>query len=129
MVMPSKSFPVLVHDFGFLMSEGPGRISREQGVVAAAALATDAPPGLVIGRLTANSKLVRFNPTGNDGSQNIVGILGMRQAASATDKVAAYVARLAEVRGLDLTWPNGITQNQLTAAIAQLAALMIIVRV
>ena len=97
MGLPTKTYPVLVHDFGFLMSEGPGRISREQGVVAAAALATDAPPGLVLGQLTANKKLVRFNPAGNDGSQNAMGILGMRAAARTTDLVAAYVARMAEV--------------------------------
>jgi hypothetical protein len=41
---------------------------------------------------------------------------------------AVAITRAAEVRGTDLVWPNGITGAQITAAAAQLAASMIIVR-
>ncbi|MCP4618507.1 MAG: head decoration protein, partial [Bradyrhizobium sp.] len=48
--------------------------------------------------------------------------------ATAADKAAVYHARDAEVKGLALTWPAGISAPNKTAAIAALAALGIIVR-
>lgn len=133
MVMPQRIIPNLVHAWGFLMSEAPGRVSREQGILDGAALTTlaaDAVPGLVLGMITATKKLAPLNLAANDGSQNAAAILGFRVYKRTTDKRMGYVARgPAEVRGLDLTWPAGITTNQKIGAIQQLAVLGIIVRI
>lgn len=67
-------------------------------------------------------------PAAQDGSQRAAGVLLADTDATSADKACVVVARQAEVNGLDLTWPGSITQAQKDAAIAQLAAAGIIVR-
>ncbi|MBW7965311.1 head decoration protein [Bradyrhizobium sp. BR 10261] len=70
-----------------------------------------------------------LNPTATDGTQRAAGIMwsNVTTDGSNTQK-ATVVTRAAEVRGVDLTWPAGITAAQQAEAIRQLEALQIIVR-
>jgi hypothetical protein len=108
----------------YLVGEEPDYRSREVGVISGA----DLWPGTVLGRITANSKLVILAPGAVDGSQNAVGILWGKAFAASADVSATYTSRSASVNGLKLTWPNGITVGQKNTAIAQLLALFIVVR-
>lgn len=66
--------------------------------------------------------------TANDGRATAAGVLFDAVDASAADKSAVFHVRHCEVAASKLTWPAGITADQKTAAIAQLAAVGIIVR-
>ncbi len=126
MPMPTKTFTD-VFEQDFLMSEGPGRLSRDQAILLASADVK--PSGLVLGQITASGKYVILAPAAGDGSQNAAAILLARQKESAAaDQRVTIISRLAELRDLALTWPPGITVNQKAAAIVQLAAKMLIVR-
>lgn len=126
MVMPTKVYGDVGQDMGFLMSEAPGRISREQGVLAAQATRTLG--GTVLGLVTATGKYVPLAPAANDGSQNAAAILGIQRKASTGDLRCALVARQCEVAAALLIWPSGITDVQKKAAEAQLALKTILVR-
>lgn len=105
--------------------------SREAGVVKAG---QTFDLGQVIAALTADGpdlgKLVAFNPAGVDGSETIVGVSQMVVDASDNDVYGVpYSARgavlsLSGLRGLD-----ALTAPQKAAALAQLTALGLIVRV
>lgn len=76
----------------------------------------------------SNVKYAALNLAATDGSQRAAGVLyDTARAASADVKATAHV-RDCEVNGLVLTWPAGITTDQKAAAVAELAALGIIVR-
>lgn len=107
------------HTAEFLLSEGNGSISREVGILAANVAAI--PSGTVLGRVTATSKLVPYSNAAADGSQAAVGVLYANAAISATDQDVTYIARSAEVTGVELTGADA-------AAVTDLAALGIVVR-
>ena len=73
-------------------------------------------------------KLALLNPAATDGTEVAVAILYSLATVSAGDVSKTVTARNAEVNGLCLTWPAGITTLQQTTAMQQLAALDIIVR-
>lgn len=75
-----------------------------------------------------SGKYVALNLTGVDGSEIAAGILFDNVNATAGDQEAVVDVRDCEVNGTEITWPTGIDANQKAAAIAQLAALGIIVR-
>lgn len=75
-----------------------------------------------------SGKFTQFNLSGADGSQHAVAILRDDCDASGGDKSCVVIARAQEVIESKLTWPAGITTNQKNAAIAELAAVGIIVR-
>ena len=101
--------------------------SRDVAVVATGGSAVYVA-GTVMGKITASGKLTILAPAASDGSQNAAAILFGPVDATSADVSATITSRLAEVNGLCLTWPSGITTNQQNAAIAQLVALGIIVR-
>lgn len=109
----------------FLVSEANGDLSRDAAVIAAGAHLV---AGAVLGRVTASGKYVRLAPAAADGSQNAAAILYGPAAAASADQRGVVISRSAEVNGNLLTWPTGITAPQRAAAIAQLAALGIIIR-
>lgn len=74
------------------------------------------------------SKYVPLNEAGTDGSQIAAAILGNTIDASGGDTKVAVLIRAAEVNASELVWPSGITANQITAALAQLATAGIIAR-
>jgi hypothetical protein len=109
----------------YLVSEHDGSFSRDVAVIAAGA---NLVPGTVLGKVTASGKLTILAPGASDGSQTAVAVLYGPANAAAADVKQTITARSSEVNGLVLTWPAGITNNQQTAAITQLASVGILVR-
>jgi hypothetical protein len=86
--------------------------------------ATDFVSGDVI-RITVaagSGKLKEYNPANTDGSEVPVGVLYDDVDASAADKPAALVARMAEVNKQELVWFSGASAPQQVTALALLAA-------
>lgn len=110
----------------YLVSEANGFRSREVGIIASGSGKLDA--GAVLGRVTASKKLVPLAPGASDGSQTAVAILYEACDATSADVRRTTTARDAEVQAAVLVWPVGTTDNQKTAALAQLAALGIAAR-
>lgn len=74
------------------------------------------------------AKYTQLNLTGTDGTEAAAAILWDYTDASAADAPAAVITRNAEVKGVALTWPGGITAAQKAAATQQLAAQGIVIR-
>ncbi len=109
----------------FLVSEGNNTISREQ-VPVAANLTME--PGTVVGKETATGEFKPLDPAASDGTENAAGILYAGKVTDASGGDGVIIARLAEVVDSLLIWPAGITDEQKTAAVDQLAGLDIILR-
>lgn len=75
-----------------------------------------------------NMKVGPLDLTADDGTQAAYGILYARVDATSADARGTAITRHAEVNGVDLIWPDGITSGQKAAAVAQLADRGIIVR-
>lgn len=125
--MPPIVFDNRLHDFGFVVSEGNGQKSREQGILAADAVNVR-QPGTVLGKLTANGRLVPYNPAGADGSENFAGILGFRTEPSAATTRVTYFARDGEVNRKKLVYVNALDAAQQAALEAAMAEQDIVVR-
>lgn len=126
MPMPTLVFGDVGQDFGFLMSEAPGRITREQANIGP--LTSVAKGGTVLGLITATNVYVPLNPAAADGSQNAAAILGIRRKASTKAQRCAIAARDCEVAADLLIWPAGMSQAAIKAAEAALATKTILVR-
>jgi hypothetical protein len=81
--------------------------------------------GTVLGKITASNKYVILAPGASDGSEVAAGILRGNTDASGGDVATVIHNALAKVRDENLTWPDGISAGEKTAAIAELAALHI----
>lgn len=121
--MPTFNEPIYAAEF--LLSEANGDRSRSAETVASG---QNLRAAAVVGRITAGGQIRELQPAAADGSQNAVGILYAAVDATSAAQRGVMVARDAEVNAAMLQWPTGITTPQRTAAIAQLAALGIIVR-
>jgi hypothetical protein len=75
-----------------------------------------------------SGKATQLNVAAQNGSQYAAGILLDAVDATSADKACVLIARDAEVIDAEIVWPGGITGPQKTAAIAQLAALGIVLR-
>lgn len=74
-------------------------------------------------------QVVAYNVAGTDGSQRVAGIMWDNVTTDGSNLGSAVViTRAAEVRGVDLVWPGGITAIQKADGIRQLEKLGIIVR-
>lgn len=82
---------------------------------------------VTVSQLTGEKWLV-LTPAGTNGSQFAAGILGAAVDASAADAAGVVISRSAEINGNELVWPGSITAAEKSVAIAQLAALGIIIR-
>lgn len=78
--------------------------------------------------VSGSGKYVAYNQDGADGTESAAGVLYANTDATDADQSAVAIVRDAEVNGNDLTWPADIESAEETAAIAQLAAIGIIVR-
>jgi hypothetical protein len=72
--------------------------------------------------------VVALNLGASDGSQNAAGVLLYTTDATAGAVKTTMIAREAVLSSFGLTWPAGITEAQMDAAVAQLAAKGIMVR-
>lgn len=93
---------------------------------------TDPTPGeafeVTVTEAAASDKYVQLDPAGTDGRQHAAAVLYDTANASTADVNATANVRDCEVNGLSITWPAGITSDEKAAAIAELAALGVIVR-
>lgn len=116
----------------YLVSEANGTRSRE---VVTIAEGVHALPGTVLGKVTATGHYVPLDPANGsgegqspDGSQTAVAVLFAEVDATLGEKPGVITARDAEVAAHALLWPTGITEQQKTAALAQLAQAGIVAR-
>jgi hypothetical protein len=84
--------------------------------------------GTVVGIITASGKATQVNPAANDGSQTAAGVLVFDVDATGGDTPGVLIARHAICSANRLVWPEGITDPQKAAGIAQLKGLGILVR-
>lgn len=114
------------HPAEFMLTEANGQRSRDNITIGQN---QNFVPGTVLGMVTASGQYVAHAPGAADGSQNAaaIALYPALTGAGQTVKIAA-ITRAAEVNGNILTWANGITAAQKTAAITALAAVGIIVR-
>jgi hypothetical protein len=109
-----------------LKYEAPNLYSRDEVVVGAGqTLAL----GAVVGRVTATREIVALDPTASDGREAVAGVLIEAVVTSATERRrSVIVSRHAIVFGGALVLPTSLTSEQTAAALAQLAALGVLVR-
>lgn len=124
--MPEVLVEAAVRGGAYLVSEAGGNRSRDVGQLEQSARIYVA--GEVLARRTATGMHCHLDPAATDGGQNAVAILFMQTDATQGPRQAAITERDAEVNGLLLTWPPGITLAQRSAAVAQLYGLGIKVR-
>lgn len=84
---------------------------------------------VTVGIEESDYQVKAFDPTATDGAQRPAGIIWENVTTDGSNLGSCVViAREAEVRGVDLTWPGGITAAQQADAIRQLEKLHIVVR-
>jgi hypothetical protein len=108
------------HSSEFILSEGNGDISRENGVLASGQSVVD---GQVM-KKTAN-KLVKCGD--GDSEEQVVGIIIGNHTVTA-DTPVVYIARDATVKGSALTYGTDTSEDTDAELVAGLADLNIIVR-
>lgn len=86
-------------------------------------------PGTVLVKITTGGKFTALAPGATNGSQTAAGILWDTVDASTADGPGVVVLRgPAIVNRHELTWPDGATEAQITAATTALATIGIILR-
>jgi hypothetical protein len=84
---------------------------------------------ITVGIEETDYQIAAYNPASVDGSQRVAGILWEGVTTDGVNLGAGVViTRAAEVRGVDLVWPAGISAIQKADAIRQLEKLGIIAR-
>ena len=108
--------------------EEDGRYSRKNVVIlAGAGAARELVRGQVLGKNSATGKYEALNPVATDGTENAAGILLYDATApDGVDVEGVALVRHATVMASQLVWPDGATEEQKTAALAQLDALGVI---
>lgn len=124
--MPVLHEPAHLGDL--LKYEAPNFYSRDEVVVGAGqTLAL----GAVVGRVTATGEIVALDPTANDGRESVAGVLIEAVSVARGEGLrrrSVIVARHAMVFGGALVLPTSLTPEQTATALAQLAALGVLVR-
>ena len=123
--MPAMQEPINLGDL--LKYEAPNLYSRDRVTVAAG---QTLPLGTVLGQITATGKVKQIDPSATDGSQYAAGVLMQDADAALADRNdGLMVARHAIVSDHALHWPTGITTAEQQAAIQQLKALGVLLRI
>jgi hypothetical protein len=108
----------------FILSESPGKISRDNVTVTVPA-ATRLEPGHVVAQLSATGKYVEYDNAGTDGSEEAAGVLygelDNTAGVAPADFDGVIVNWGAEVKKADLKWKSGLVSGDKTAAYADLA--------
>lgn len=101
-----------MHAGEFLLSEGPGTISREAiNVAAGPAL----EPGQILGLVTATGEFAPYKPTDEDGSENAMAILYGPLGQSDVVRRGRAIVRQAEVSEVHLTGLDPAAEKALAA--------------
>jgi hypothetical protein len=103
-------------NWGGIVSEAEGALSREQVTIAAGA---QLEPGTIMA-LRDDGKYDQLDLNSSEGNTGAGGMLCALVDESESDRVGVIIERLAELRSSDLVWPDGITTDQQNAAIAEL---------
>lgn len=96
----------------------------KQNIVLAATTAA-----LAIGTVLSKTAAGIYQPinfAASDSTKNAVAVLASAEAISTGQEKAVAIARGATVSKNNLVWPDGATEAQITAALAQLEALGIV---
>lgn len=101
-----------IHAGEFLLSEGPGNISREAIDVAAGPALL---PGQILGLITATGEFAPYSPVAEDGSETAVAILFGPLGESDIVRRGRAVVRLAEVSEVHLTGLDPDAEKALAA--------------
>lgn len=111
------------HSGEFILSVANGNLSFDNGTLASG---EDLEAGTVLA--TVDDEFVQIIPGDSGPAADATAILLSKTDASAAAQACAVIARDAEVIADALVWPDGISAQDKADAIAQLAALHIIVR-
>ena len=115
------------HAGGFLVWEVLRDYTRDTVTIASGAGKLE--PGTVLGKITTGGKFTALAPAATNGSQNAAGILWDAVDASTANAAAVVLLRgPAIVNRHEITWPDGATEAQITAATTALATIGIILR-
>lgn len=117
----------LARDLGFLVSEAPGSLSREQVTIVAGTGSNQVVAGTVLGKVTASGKYALYDDDNVDGTEVAVGVL-THTVDSTDDVTATIIVRLAEVTSTALIWASTNDAGDKTAGLADLAAKYVIAR-
>lgn len=118
---------VLTTESDVVKTEGPNRYSRDEVTILSGV--GKIIPGTVLGKVTASGKYKAVTPGASDGTEVASRIsLQHADATSADAPRTVVLSRMAEVVAQALVWPVGITNNQKTAALAQLETAGIVAR-
>ncbi|MDX3929217.1 MAG: head decoration protein [Shinella sp.] len=109
---------------GYLVSEANNFRSRGVGRIAAGTIGT-LEAGTVVGKITASGDFAAYDPTAEDGSEEVAGILF--EAGKAGDD-RTFTVRDSEVKASQLIWFTDATPTEIATGTAALEALGIIVR-
>ena len=115
------------HAGGFLIWEVLRDYTRETVTIASGAGKLE--PGTVLGKITTGGKYTVLAPAATNGSQNAAGLLW--DGVDATDADVSGVVILrgpAIVNRHEVSFPDGATEAQITAATTALATIGIILR-
>lgn len=121
--MGSKTFTEGRHTGEHIVSEANGARSREQGTLAAGNLAA----GTVLA-LNAAGNYVQLAPDAADGTETAKAVLYASVDASEAPKPCVVHVRACEVHGEALTWPDAVTEEQITAGANDLIGQGVIIR-
>lgn len=123
--MTTLTFVDKTRDAAFLLSQANGTRSVDEVTIVSG---QNLVAGTVLGKITASGKYTAFDQDAVDGSEAAAGVLLLATDATDGDTNAACVVRDAEVAANRLTWPSDILEAETDAAVAELAALGVIVR-
>ncbi|WP_294948590.1 head decoration protein [Sulfurivirga sp.] len=98
----------------FLISEGEGAISRDSVTLKKRAALYEA--GTILGRESSTGLFKAFDPAATDGTQTAVGVLLDNVDASAANRQAVAITRLAEVDGSLLVGDVAAAKDDLAAS-------------
>ena len=115
------------HAGGFLIWEVLRDYTRETVTIASGAGKLE--PGTVLGKITTGGKYTVLAPAATNGSQNAAGLLWDGVDATDADVPGVVILRgPAIVNRHEVSFPDGATEAQITAATTALATIGIILR-
>jgi hypothetical protein len=116
----TKSFTEGKHPGEFILTEEDGHLSRDNVTIAESQT-------IIPGTILVSGAGGHAAYAAGGGAASGIAIYGATTGAGETTQIAA-ITRVAEVNGKCLAWPADITQDQMEAAAALLAANHIVVR-
>ena len=121
--MPSQTFTEGTYTGEHVLSEGPGTLSRESGMLASG----NHKPGTVLA-LNASGNYVQLAPAATDTTNKAVAVLYGPVDATTAPQPCTVHTRVCELHGALLTWPAAATEEQIATGLEDLAERHVITR-